>query len=75
MFGMKEALSVLRIISKNVKKGDSMEVVTEKRGSTYTTYVSSKSGKCANCVPSMKHDSCDVNKVLQEHDTFVKGLN
>ena len=37
MFGMKEALGVLRIISKNVKKGDNMEVVTEKRGSTYTT--------------------------------------
>lgn len=53
MFGMKEALGVLRIISKNVKKGDNMEVVTEKRGSTYTTYVNSKSGKCANCVPSI----------------------
>lgn len=26
MFGMKEALGVLRIISKNVKKGDNMEV-------------------------------------------------
>lgn len=39
MFGMKEALGVLRIISKNVKKGDNMEVVTEKRGSTYTTYI------------------------------------
>lgn len=69
------SLGVLRIISKNVKKGDNMEVVTEKRGSTYTTYVNSKSGKCANCVPSMKHDSCDANKLLQEHDTFVKGLN
>lgn len=52
-----------------------MEVVTEKRGSIYTTYVSSRSGKYANCVPSIKHSSCDVNRVLQEHDAFVKGLS